>query len=219
MAKKEIIYLSKSAYARSIGVSEKAVRKAIDEGKIKKGWDAEKQKVIKHLADKEYGHLHEVAKPRPGISQDKLAAKIESEKKGVIRTIKPDKSVLKKTDVQSPNKSESSEENEQLKTVDFEEDTTLVYAEIIRRKALIELALEKKKLEEAEDILVRKEDVEKVLFSYGNQLKKSLLSVPARVIDDMLSAANKIESLNILTEALVECLEVYANIDSLRLNK
>lgn len=223
MPKVNIVYLSKSAYAREVGVSEKAIRKAITEGKIKKGWDADKQKVIKHLADKEYGHLHDVAKPRPGISREKLAERLQSEKVVKTRTKKPLKSELGKPDVENFEKSDKVADLRSvlgnLNTDDIAITSDLQYAESIRRKAIIELALEKKKLEELQGVLVRKDDVEKALFAVGSQLKNSLLAIPQRIIEDVLAAPTRVESLNIMHEAMAECLEVYANLESLKIKK
>ncbi len=81
MAKKEVEFLSKNAYAAYLGINEKAVRNAITTGKIKKGWDAEKKKIIKHIADKEFGVLHQVAKVQRGVSKADVFNKIQVRKK------------------------------------------------------------------------------------------------------------------------------------------
>lgn len=44
-------------YARRIGVSETAIRKAIKKGKIFRGYDPDNKKIIPAYADKEYGSL------------------------------------------------------------------------------------------------------------------------------------------------------------------
>lgn len=81
MAKKEVEFLSKNAYAAYLGINEKAVRNAITTGKIKKGWDTEKKKIIKHIADKEFGVLHQVPKVQRGVSKADVLTKIQVRKK------------------------------------------------------------------------------------------------------------------------------------------
>lgn len=58
-------------YARRIGVSETAVRKAIKKGKILRGYDPSDKKIIPTLADKEYGSLSSVDAAQSSISLPK----------------------------------------------------------------------------------------------------------------------------------------------------
>lgn len=51
----EIKLLSIRAYAKEKGVSHVAIKKAIDSGKITKGYDSTKKKIIPDIADREYG--------------------------------------------------------------------------------------------------------------------------------------------------------------------
>lgn len=95
MAKIEPEFLSKNAYAKYLGIDEKAVRKAIESGKIKKGFDLVKKKIIKHLADKEFGFLHQLNRPKAGVSKQQTADSLKSEKKSEL-------SVAKKSEVRSP---------------------------------------------------------------------------------------------------------------------
>lgn len=84
MAKIEPEFLSKNAYAKYLGIDEKAVRKAIESGKIKKGFDLAKKKIIKHLADKEFGFLHQLNRPKAGVSKQQTADRLKSEKKSEL---------------------------------------------------------------------------------------------------------------------------------------
>lgn len=56
MINKDNERISVREYARRIGVDEKAIRKAIVAGKIKKGYDAKEKKIIPAHADREYGY-------------------------------------------------------------------------------------------------------------------------------------------------------------------
>ncbi|UAY56255.1 hypothetical protein [Arachidicoccus terrestris] len=50
--------VSQREYATRIGVSNEAVRKAIKEGKIKRGWDSKEKKIIVQAANAEWGKIH-----------------------------------------------------------------------------------------------------------------------------------------------------------------
>lgn len=234
MAKKEIEYMSKNAYALYLGVSEKAVRNAITDGKIKKGFDLSRQKIVKHLADKEYGHLHSIVKPRPGINKDKLAVRISDLNKAEknIKTSDKSEPVQKKTT--SPKKpTKKSEENdddddelEDLEEFSYEQlmekikiNPKMSYSEAYRMTSILNLASEKMKAEELQGILVRKLDVETILYDYGNQLKKALMSMPLRVADAILNAQDTVSVVNIMNQELTDILNEYADFEDVNLVK
>ncbi len=227
MSKKESELMSKNAYAKYLGVSEKAVRNAVTDGKIKKGWDAVRGKIIKHLADKEYGFLHQNPKAGPGVGKAKLIEKLTSEK----NTAKLSKSRTK--DGESSDASPKGEKSEVTSDISGADDLSKLdaaelllrlpitadmgYNQAVRVNEIIDAALKKKKLEEMEDILVRRVNVESALFAFGSQLRKALMAIPARVTDEMMNAANKIEAINILTEEIVSTLDQYSNIETIKL--
>lgn len=237
MAKKESELMSKNAYAIYLGVSEKAIRNAVADGKIKKGWDADKQKIIKHLADKEYGFLHQAPKAGPGISKATLVKKLTSEKKhdklsktrtefGVEndKSERPNKIDQKSDDLADGNDDLTSEQIADISKLETSELLKLLpitakmsYKDALTANEIIEAALKKKKLEELEDILIRRTVVESTLFAFGSQLRKALLAIPGRVTDDMITAANKVEALNVLTEELTNVLDQYSNFESIKL--
>lgn len=239
MAKKEIEYLSKNAYALYLGINEKAVRNAVAQGKIKKGFDTDKQKIIKHVADKEFGHLHKVVKPRAGVSKDKMAERLKSEESPKKNTQNSDKSEVKTVALNISKKSEGNIKKSELEhdnDDDFEflldEGLTIEelikkltitsemsYAEATRRREVIQLAVDRNKLEEQQGTLLRKSEMEKVLFSFGAQIKKSLLSIPSRVADDILHLESKVEIINILTTEINEMLTAFADFENLKVNK
>jgi hypothetical protein len=226
MSKAEFELLSKNAYAKYLGVNEKAIRKAITEGRIKRGWDDVNQKVIKHLADKEYGFQHLTPKTGPGVSKGKVLEKLQSEKKPAkvtkprtefgsasdeIKQIpKSDTPLQITTGLTQAQISDLSKLGaaELLQYLPITADMT--YQEAMTTNLIIEAALKKKKLEEVEDILVRKQSVENALYAFGSALRKDLLAIPSRVTDDMMTSANKIEAMNVLTEELTNILEKYS---------
>jgi hypothetical protein len=238
MATKQPTLLSKNAYAKYLGVNEKAIRNAIASGKISKGWCVDNQKIKVKEADIEYGHLHKVATPKPGVSKTKRIEQLNTPEKSE----KPAKKVRKSEPVKSENKkSEKSEEKPDSAysfdhTNEFIDDTyrdfgdtyeelllkipvtsELPYNEAVRRREIIQLALEKKKLEELETVLVRRELVEKVLYSSALNLKKNLMMVAARVADDIITADNKVEVMNIINNEISSILAEYANVGEIDL--
>lgn len=232
MAKREIELLSKNAYAKYLGINEKAVRNAVAIGKIKKGWDSENQKIIKHLADKEFGHLHQVVKPRPGVSSEKLAVKIDKLNKSEINTENSDKSELTNKNKKSPKKSEllvkTSDENSDLNNPEISIDELikkikitegLSYGEASRIREVISLARDKTNLEELYGSLVRKADVDRVLYLAGSELKKSLMAMPQRCADELVHANNKVDVINIMLRELTEILTSFSGFEELNIAK
>lgn len=204
------IKLSVRAYAKRIGVDESAVRKAIgnkDGGrgkKIIKGYDPKTKKIIPSIADKEWGFLHKNPKPQRGLSKAKVADKLNK----------------KKLSKQADN-DDKPEENPEINDTDFNyEDLIkeikihphLAYSEALRRKEIINIANDRMKLEEANGMLVRKDDVNKALYAIGDQLKKELLNLPNRITEDIRTANNKVEAMNIFTIELNQVLTQIASI-------
>lgn len=218
-------FLSKNAYANYLGVNEKAIRKAIAEGKIVKGWDADKKKVNVLEADKEYGFLHQSATAKAGISKlkraEKITAKTTGSPKGRVgleneksESPKSGKIVLQDLDIDDDPTLDLNYETLLLKIPVHDK---LDYKETVRRREILQLALDKKKLEELEGVLLRKSDVSRVLNTLGTQLKKALAAIPARCIDDVRNADSKVEGLNFLNEELNSVLEIFANFDEVKL--
>lgn len=229
------VLMSKLAYAKYLGIDEKSVRNAIGK-KIIKGWDAEKKKIRVADADQEFGHLHKVATAKPGVSKAKRAAKIAEAQKQKTSSAKPE---VKNSGRKNFDKSESESEEQEYSfdhSQEFIDDTfenfgdtyeelllkipvtsDLQYNEAVRRREIIQLAMEKKKLEELEAVLVRREMVEKILFSSAITLKKALLMIPARIADEVLSANNKVEVMNVITAEINSVLSEYANVGEIDL--
>lgn len=231
MAKTEVEYLSKNAYAAYLGINEKAVRNAVTQGKIKKGWDTDKQKVIKHLADKEFGFLHKVVKPRPGVSRDKMADKLKSEEVRLKTAESSDNTTSKVRNAKKNIKSEELPDSDDMDELDLTDGIStadllkkikitpdLSYAEATRRGAVIQLATDKNKLEEQQGSLVRRADVERALFTLGSQLKKALFSIPPRCADELLGQTSKVALINTLNSELTQVLAEFSNFATIKLD-
>ncbi len=91
MAVKEKISIRE--YARRIGTSETAIRKAINAGKITKGFDKATKKIIPHHADIEYGRLKNEKVEVPS-SEGNGSDKLKLEKNSPYAEIRKAKELL-----------------------------------------------------------------------------------------------------------------------------
>lgn len=112
MAKITPEYLSKNAYAKYLGINEKAVRKAVIEGKIKNGFCIDSQKIIKHLADEEFGFFHLVDRKKAGVSKGTTISRKKSEPKSELLN-------GPKSEVRSPKSENFNDSDLLLKPKDF----------------------------------------------------------------------------------------------------
>ncbi|MFL5742683.1 MAG: hypothetical protein ACJ75B_20850 [Flavisolibacter sp.] len=192
--------ISVLAYAKLLQVDEKAVRKAIADGKIKKGYNKTKKKIIPSKADDEWGNVHKVPRPQRGVSKLKAAGKLE---KQLSANGEVGLSALNKI-----GQEESFDYNELIDGIKL--NPNLPYSEALRRKEILSIAHQRMQLELQQGILVKKADVDKALFAIGDMMKKALLNIPYRCIDDILAAANKIDAATILTMEIQSVLNHFA---------
>lgn len=201
--------VSVRAFAQQIGVSEGAVRKAI------KAWNftigvQEDGKINSSAAMTDpWVKKQTVIKPKAGVSRVKAIEKIEA-------TIK-ERSSRSAGDDEGTDDSDDSFRD--IGSIDVEDIANsirvtkdLKAAEAMRRREILALAIDKKKLQELEGILVRRDAVEKSLFLLGSQLKKAILDIPARCVRDVMAAGTEVEGIKILTEEIVVVLNTYANL-------
>lgn len=200
--------LSIRAYAEMVGVDEKAVRKARDAGLLKTGYDAKTGKIIPSKADKAWGNAKKVIKPQAGISRAKAIEKLDK----VAASLQPSQ----QPDNNAPDELENENIDELLSRLKI--TSSMSAQDAMKFREIIGAALDKKKLEEAEGILVRKDKVEKALFILGNELKKALFNMPQRIIRDIMSATNEVEAMNIFNQELTIVLNAYANMKLPQLN-
>lgn len=101
-----------------------------------------------------------------------------------------------------------------------ETDPNLVTtAESKRKSALYDSQMKALDLAERRGVLVNKSKVFEELFSFGNQIKSSLLVIPDKYLDLILSAPTRVEANNILTNALHETLKTLSNANNIKLTK
>lgn len=165
-------------YARSKGVSDTAVRKAIKSRKINARYDAETKKIIPETADREWGDtiIHVAPENSP---VNKLAANTANAEPGAQEIIGDG--------------------------IFLDKDET--YAEALRKDLIIKANLNALKLRMKEGEVVEKSKVYKELFAFGKQIRLRFQSVPDRVIDDVLAAPGRNEAHLILFNAITDILE------------
>ena len=210
--------ISVRAYAATLGIDDKTIRKAIASGKIKKGVsyitvtrkgiEVQVPEINKIIADKEFGNLHKSDKVKPGQKIEKLFKKSEDKKKSKKSAPAIDDSGLEEDDLE--------DEEDLLSTMTISKK--MGYAEAARRRELIGLAMDKKKLQELEGMLVRKDVVEKSLFALGSELKKALFNIPARITADVRAATNDVHAQSIITVELTQILNEFSKMQELKLN-
>lgn len=205
--------ISVRQYAKDIGVDEAAIRRAIKEGKIKKGVkyitrkvkgkDEKVPVIIPTLANKEYGDLKSVKKPQRGVSKARIAKDIDGANTGKKD---PEK---KKGDLPDETELPDLSFQELLSRINIHDQ--LPYSEIIRRRELLGAAQDKMKLQQMEGLLVEKAVVDKELYDLANNLKKNFLNIPNRCISLLRSAANDVDAINLLTMEINSVLESFSN--------
>lgn len=81
------------------------------------------------------------------------------------------------------------------------------YMEAKRVKEVMQARLAELDLKERQGELVRKDEVYKHLFAYGQTLRISILAIPDRIIDNLLAAKSRAEAHGILQVELHKALE------------
>lgn len=189
--------ISVRAFAKQIGVSEGAVRKAIKNWSFTVGVQEDGKINSEAAMEDAWVKKQKVVKPKAGVSRTKAIEKLE----------------------EKPPAGEPAPDD--FDEVDFEDEeavrnikvnATMTASEAMRRREIIALALDKKKLLEMERVLVRRDAVEKSLFLLGSELKKSLLDVPARCVRDIMASSTEVEGIKLLTEEINQVLSIYGNL-------
>lgn len=175
--------ISQREYARRLGISNEAVSKAIREGKIDRGWDKVDGKIIVEYANIEWGTLHMSTALPSLFSPEELET---TEERPVQRLANTGQKGLSLTNESS-------------------------FAEAKRVREIIQAQLAALDLKERKEELVKKDEVYKQLYTFGQQMRLTLLATPDRGIDAILAAKNRTEAYNILSATIIEALEHLTN--------
>lgn len=191
-------YISIRGFAKQISVSEGAVRKAIKEGKLKGAYDEVAKKINVAKAKKAaWVQQQSVIKPKAGVSRAKAIEKIEQQNNDEVAALPiTDKDVKDAQDV--------------IRSIKITKD--MDYKQAMKYREIVGLAMDKIKLQQAQGVLVEKAEVEKVLYKFGDELKRGLLDIPKRVVRDIMVAPNEVEATNILTDELTQVLLKFSDI-------
>ncbi|MCG2614885.1 hypothetical protein LZZ85_11355 [Terrimonas sp. NA20] len=188
--------VSQREYARRLGVSNTAVAKAIEQGKIVKGWDKKAQKIIVEKADEEWGNIHKL----PDSSE--LSAHIPAQPKP-----QPEQSVKPEPKPRREFDSEDTMADAELELQEFGLHSRTPFAEALRVEKVAKAKIAVLELMKLEGSLVNRSAVEKQLAGYAIVIKQAILSVPDRAIDDVLAQKNRALAHQSLTNYLYEALQ------------
>lgn len=190
--------VSQREYARMLNISNEAVSRAVKDKRIVKGWDATEKKIIVELANKEFGFQFQ-----EGTTPE------NNQPVGLPTSEKPAKQQAPGTD--DGKASEDAEDDFKLNSrTNFQEARRV--KEIQQAKLIgIQKQLSELELKEREGELVRKDDVYKALFAFGQTIRVAILAVPDRTIDNILAARSRNEAHQLLTNALHGALEKLSN--------
>ena len=166
-------------YARSKGVSDTTIRKAIKSGKIKKGYDEGSKKIIPQVADREWGDT----------------------------MVQPLQTGLQTAPVSKGQKEVGENREQEINGDSVFVDKDETYAEALRKDLIIKANLNALKLRMKEGEVVEKSKVYKELFAFGKQIRLRFQSIPDRIIDDVLAAPGRNEAHMILFNAISDVLE------------
>lgn len=202
------VELSIRAYAVTLKVSEGAVRKAIKEGKFKFGYNATTKKIDPIKAARNHWVTEQnLEKPKPGKGRQKILANMQKRE--------PQTSIRKTANEDDDTEDDDGADatvDELLASIKITGSTSAATA--MKYNEIINAALNKKKLEEQHKILVKRVEVDKTLFAFGNELKKAMQNIPQRVAREMMSCTNEVEAINILLEEINDVLNNYGNLQS-----
>ncbi len=203
--------------ARRINVSEGAIRKARGADKLKDCFNEKTKEVDWDKAQKNDWVLSAgVIKAKPGVSNAKVIDKLESKENENVISDEKKNIPSEKSSTQLPENIDELSEDELADALKLTSD--MKQNEAVRIKEIINAAIDKIKLKLLQHVLVPKADVETAYYNYAAQFKKALLQIPDTHIDEIITAANKVEAMNILKTALVNVLEEYANAPEIQIN-
>lgn len=89
------------------------------------------------------------------------------------------------------------------------------FSEARRVKEIMQAQLIALDLQQRKGELVNKETVFKQLFTFGQNIRTSMLAIPDRTIDNIIASKSRAEAHNLLTNALHEVLEALTKTDNL----
>lgn len=185
-------------FAKVVGVSESAVRKAIAAGKIVDSIDLTNPKrplIHAVSAAKEWGRNYDPSYERT----EKVTENIKIEK-DVVPAVKKNPAPQKK-------KTQIEEEHDEVPNLPHPAQGGRSLADIKRQTAEVKLRLAAVELKQKQGQLVDKDLVFRSLFAAGQEMRTAMQAIPDRVIDSILAAKDRNSAHVILYEEITNALE------------
>jgi hypothetical protein len=207
-------------YARQLGCTDTAVRKAIAAGKIVDGVvdrDTPRPKIIAEVANREWGQYF---KPNYGHNPA-LAERFVEPAKAPAPVAKTAPKPAPKPKPKYPAFDALAVENGWIEddadaadTGTDEDGGKVPFAELQRRHEAVKLRIAELNLQARRGELVETAKVYAALFSAGQEMRTAFLAVPDRIIDDLLAAPGRNEAHSLLYRAIASVLESFADISN-----
>jgi len=221
-------------FARQVGYTEGAVRKAIKSGRLSASYDAETKKIDYDAAVIEWNANSDAGRMRPKAVEAFASAAKKAEAGRVEETpaeaeahdpaefaMKEGPAEMKPTAKQTTTKKPATKKPAARKptarkpTTDApgseSNGTDALGAEASfndarKSKMIYEANIKKLEYEKLKSELVEKSEVYRRLFSLGKELRISLQAIPDRIVDSVISAASRHEAHTIMYEAIASAL-------------
>lgn len=207
--------ISLREFARRLGVSDTAVRKAIDAGKISRDCldhsNAKRPKIDADRARTEWGKNYV-----PHYTQsEKLEASLISQEPTTSKKPKPPaEKLVSKTKVKQLKEAESDAEHPtgvEHNLTDVDSDTINLSRsadtkEAKRVEAIAKAKIAMVELKEKKGKLIDKSAAYKEFFAAGQAVRAAFQGIPDKWIDNILACSTRSEAHAMLTEAIVEAL-------------
>lgn len=203
-------------FAKMVGASEGAVRKAIKGNSILKGVTADK-KIIPSIAAYEWGKE---------ILKEFRTGEIDVKKKpsGPKPQLKPIIIKKEKTEPQTADEIIEGFMKEKLpsipKDLDFEEEDFDIdegktsKSEAERVSAIMKAEILKIALKEKQGQLIPIDKIEKVLFSFGYEIRNTFEVIPNKIIDKIRACDDRASALRVLNESIHEALSIISDVQN-----
>lgn len=201
MGRKSYERISQREYGRRLVVSNETIRKAIEAGKINKGWDAKEKKILFEKANEEWGNIY--LKPDEGVQE--VISHLD-------KVLSDQKNSQGSKDAKIKNSEAKDTEAEAIAELEnFNLNSKTPFAEALRVEKVAKAKVAELEMKEKIGELVNKDIVYKELFKFGQEVRQAVLAVADRCIDSVIAAPNRSESHNILTKELHAALEKLTN--------
>lgn len=191
-------YISIREFSRRVGVSDTAIHKAIKEGRISKGYDK-----IRGRKAIEYETVLKV--------WEKIRDPLKTDKPPQI----PKKPKRRKADsAEADSVGDASVQVAEVLEIDFDGDTDEAAFSASRAKKIkFEAKIKELEYKQKTGELVAKDEVYRELFSKGKAVREAILSVPDRIIDDLMASRSRAEAHSVLLKELNRSLEGLTEIE------